>query len=278
MTSGEKKKFWTLKQNNVTQEPHEPFEHPPFVAHIPRTNLLPASVREKISLIKIQKILKRSAVAVIVVAAVLWLLQIGNIQSSENRLAAAQLESASIAANVAVLAPVGQLYQQITNQENFINDALASESVSSKVFATLQRVAGPKVDYTNITMNFTGIPRPDKAADPTNSLNSCPVADPFRMEITIGCISFTAQAPSRTEVSAFLDRAAASSMFVGPYVTSTTMGEGATGTSAVTFTGSMGISLKALKNQLSTEEIATLRLAAQAALTPTSTPSPGSAP
>ena len=278
MNSEQKKKFWTFKPKKDGPESQEPFEHPPFVAYMPRTNLLPTSVREKISLIKIKKALSRSAIAVIALAAALWILQIGSIQSSEDRLAAAQNESTSIAANVAVLAPVGQLYQQITNQEQFINDALASESVSSKVFSTLQRIAGPKVDYTNITMNFTGIPRPDKAADPSHSLNACPDADPFKMEITIGCISFTAQAPSRTEVSAFLARAAGSSMFIGPYVTSTTMGEGATGASAVTFTGSMGISLQALKNQLSTEEITNLRLAAQAALAPTSTPSPGSTP
>jgi len=257
---------------------HETFEHPVFVAYMPKTNLLPDSVREKISLIKVKKILRRSAIAVLVIAAALWALQIGNIQSSEDRLAAAQNDSIKIAADVAVLAPVGQLYQQITNQENFINEALASESVSSKVLAAMQRLAGSNVDYTNITMNFTGIPRPDQAADPNHLLNACPDADPFKMEITTGCISFTAQTPSRADVSAFLDRAAASSMFIGPYVTSTTMGEGATGASAVTFAGSMGISLKALKHQLSAEEIASLRLAAQAALTPTPKPSPGSTP
>lgn len=192
-----------------------------------------------------------------------WLMQNGAILDAEARLAAAQRESVSILNQVKALAPVGQLYQQITNQETFIQEALASEAIASDVLTELQDVAGPSITYSNIAMTFTGVPDPSRASDPIGSLNLCPDADPFGTEITIGCIAFTAQGASRADVSEFLIRMAGDPMFIGTYVTSTTVTESVGGRPQLSFTGSTGISIEALKTALTREQIDTILQAAQ---------------
>ena len=132
-------------------------------------------------------------------------------------------------------------------------------------------VAGPSITYSNIAMTFTGVPNPATASDPIGSLNLCPDADPFGTDITIGCIAFTAQGATRADVSDFLNRVAGNPTFIGTYVTSTTVTKNVGGATQLSFTGSTGISVEALKTSLTQEQIDAILQAAQPAPAPSDT-------
>jgi hypothetical protein len=264
-----KTSFWQLKRPGGTTADNHDVEHPAFQPTLPRVNLLPAAVREGITVRKIHRRFVFGALAVLIAGVGVWLLQNGTILDSEVRLTAAQRDNVFIGNKVKALAPVGQLYQQITNQETFIDEALSSEIVASDVLAELETVAGPSIAYTNIAMTFTGIPKANQGTSAAASLNLCPDADPFGTDITIGCIAFTAQGQTRSDVSAYLNRIAANPMFIGSYVTTTTVTKTPGGASQLSFTGSTGISTEGLKTLLTDEQIAALLLAAQPAPAPT---------
>jgi hypothetical protein len=263
--------FWRLKRSGGSTADAHDVEHPVFQPTLPRVNLLPAAVREGITVRKIRRRFVFGALAVLIAGVGVWLLQNGTILDSEVRLTAAQRDNVVVGNKVKALAPVGQLYEQITNQETFIDEALASEVVASDVLAELENVAGPSIAYTNIAMTFTGIPKANQGTSAAASLNLCPDADPFGTDITIGCIAFTAQGQTRSDVSAYLNRIAANPMFIGSYVTTTTVTKTPGGASQLSFTGSTGISTEGLKTPLTDEQIAALLLAAQPAPAPTDT-------
>ena len=229
--------------------------HSPFIATIPRVNLLPASVSESIAAGRIRRRFALGFLVILIAGVAVWLLQNGNILDAEARLASAQRDNVMLGAEVHDLAPVGQLYEQITSQEGFIREALASEVVASSILTDLESVGGTAIDFTNIAMTFTGVPDPAQASDPAASLNLCPDADPFGTDITIGCVSFTAQGKSRSDVSGFLERMAADPAFIGTYVTTTTITGTADGGPQLSFTGSTGISVQGLKTVLTQQQI-----------------------
>ena len=255
--------FWKLEIGRKKPVSIE-VEHPEFVRSLPRVNLIPASVRESIAVRKVRRGYVFGFVGILVIVTLVWLMQNGSILDQEARLTSAQNESAAISNQVKALAPVEQLYQQITTQEAFITDAVASEAVTSSLLEQLRAVAGSSVDYSSISVSFTGIPKPELSANPETALNECPNADPFGKDITIGCLTFSAQAPSRADVSKFLVRAEQNSFLVGPYVTASTITQDADGNNRLNFSGSAGISLDALRTSLTTEQIAALREAALA--------------
>lgn len=255
--------FWKLELGKKKPTSLE-VEHPEFERTLPRVNLIPADVRESISVRKIRRGYVFGFLGILVAVTLVWLMQNGSILEQEARLTAVQNESTTISNQVAALAPVEQLYQQITTQEAFITDAVASEALTSSLLEQLRAVAGPDVDYSSISVSFTGIPKPELSAHPETTLNECPNADPFGKEITIGCLTFSAQAPTRADVSKFLVRAEKNTFLVGPYVTASTITQDANGNNRLNFSGSAGISLEALRTSLTTEQIAALREASLA--------------
>jgi hypothetical protein len=262
------KRFWKFESSKSAKNAAAEVEHPPFEPRLPRVNLLPASVRESIAVRKIRRGFTLGLLGLLAVVVGFWLMQNGTILEAEGRLTTAQRENVAILNQVKALAPVGQLYQQITNQETFIQEALASEAVVSSVLTELQDVAGPSITYSNLSMTFTGVPDPATASDPIGSLNLCPDADPFGTDITIGCVAFTAQGATRADVSEFLNRMAENPTFIGTYVTSTTVTKTVGGAAQLSFTGSSGISVEALKTALTQEQLDAILQAAQPAPAP----------
>ena len=86
--------------------------------------------------------------------------------------------------------------------------------------------------------------------------NPCPNPDPFGAQLTVGCVAFTAIANNRDQVSAFLLALDGDSLFVGPFVNTTTVIEDTTTKQQrVTFTGTAGVSPEGLQVPLTEEQI-----------------------
>lgn len=251
--------FWKLQLGGKKKSEVVEVEHPPFIATLPAVDLTPESIRDSVAVRKIRRGFIFGGVGLVAVGMLIWLMQNGSILDAQARLTSEQNTNATVAAQVKALAPIEQLYQQITTQEAFISDAVASEAISSQVLAQLNSLAGNDIDFTGMTLTYTGIPKPKLSSNPAASLNTCPNADPFGKDITVGCLTFSATTDSRARISQFLNAAQANPYLVGPYVTATTVSQSATGANLLNFSGSAGISLKALRKALTDEQITEIR-------------------
>ncbi len=233
----------------------EDVEHPLFAHRLPRVNLLPASVPESFTLRRIRRIFIALALLLVVAVAAFWYLQKGQIDEAEARLSIAQAESTAVTAKLEALAPIKQMHEQITSEQELVATTLASEPqaalVIERLVATGAAGGGAPAEFTSIVIEYGGIP------ENGTLLNPCPNPDPFSSEITIGCVTFSGTAADRDQVSAMLNAMAADPLFIGPYVSNSTISEASSGNpGGVTFTGSAGVSLDALKTPLSDDRIA----------------------
>jgi hypothetical protein len=252
----EKKSFWKMdigaKRSKGTGADDE-VEHPPFVPVLPQVNLLPQSVKDSISVSKIRRDLIVTALLMAVVAGGVWYLQASKISRAEAAVAAATAENVKLRSDVEALAPVKQMYEQITRLQDLVTSTLASQPQAAVVIQQLMTAGdaagGKAINFSNTDVVYSGIPKPGDA------LNACPNPDPFGEEITIGCVSFSAAAENSGQVSDLLRTLEADPLFVGPYVTSLTVADVSGVTDAVAFSGSVGISLEGLKSKLTPEQL-----------------------
>ena len=214
-------------------------------------NLIPQLVRNSIAVRRIRKIFIWVGAVVVAAIAAVWLMQSASIMAAQSRIDQARLQAEELGAKVTALAPIGQLYALLDDQEGFLNGALTSQVRTADVLDAIKADAGKRVTFSNLAVTVTGIPQPNAQA---SDIPACPDADPFTTEIIVGCISFTAQGRDREDVSTFLEMADANPFFVDPYVTTTSIGETGGGQPQVTFSGSTGLSLDALVSPPTTEE------------------------
>ncbi len=259
----EKKSLWQMDISSIgrkdTSDTDGPVDRPPFTATLPSVDLLPQHVRESMSLARIRKWTAIVIVVMLVAVGALWWLQGSTIDRARDDLAAAKAQNRTLQAQVAALAPVKQMYEQITRLQNVVTTTLAAQPQASVVIDRLAQagtqVTGEPITLSNTDVTYTGIPQPGDA------LSTCPNPDPFGTAITVGCLTFSATATDRDQVSQLLRLLEDDPLFVGPYVTSSTATEvqaGAKGnktSSVVAFSGSAGISLEALSTALTQEEI-----------------------
>ncbi len=234
----------------------EAIEHAPFQPTLPRVNLLPSAVRQSIAMRKALRGFVALGIVLVLAFAGVWYLQSSTIATAEAALAEAQAESQEIEAKIAALAPVKAMFSEISGQQELVRKTMASQPQAAAVFAHLidlgEVASGPgaPVDFTSVTVGYQGIPVPG------GPVNACANPDPFGADITIGCVTFNATAGSRAQVADLLMRMETDPMFVGPYVDSTTVSTGTDPESDVVyFTGTAGLSVEALDQELSAEEI-----------------------
>lgn len=268
-----KKPFWQMElgKKKGADLTDEEVEHPPFVPTLPRVNLLPPAIRQSIAMRKLARNLIVVVLLVVVAFAGIWYLQGSRIADAEARLADAQVEGSKLQAQVEALAPITILADSLAAQKALVESTLASQPQASVVIQKLnedgrQAAGGKGLDFSNISITYQGIP---PAGGP---FNPCPNPNPFGVEITMGCITFNATASDRQQVSRLLEVMDADPMFVGPYVTSTAVSLDEKGKSAVTFSGTAGVSLDALETALTQEQIDAILTPPQPAATPGAKP------
>lgn len=264
----EKKSVWQMElgTKKAKEVEEEQIERPPFVPTLPQVNLLPEQVRDSLAIAKIRKGLIVAAVLVLAAAGGLWWLQGSQISQAESTLAAAQAENQQLQADLEALAPVKQMYDQITKLQDLVTSTLAAQPQAALVIERLaaagEAAGGNDIDFANAAVTYTGIPAPG------GELNPCPNPNPFDVEVTVGCLTFSATAADRAQVSELLRLMEADPLFVGPYVTNSTVTDLEGAADSVAFAGSAGISVDALATALTPEQL-------EAILTP---PAPEPAP
>ena len=249
-----KKSFWSMEIGHKSAA-DEKVEHPAFVPALPRVNLLPQSVHDGLARRRILRMTALLAVLLLAGGAAVWYLQGSRISDAESALAAANTEQTAINAKVAQLAPIKEMYKQISDQQELVKTTMASQpeatAVLEHLYQVAARAAGPDgITFTSASVSYQGVPKP---GDP---LNACANPDPFGNAIAIGCLTFEATAGSREQISQFLRLLDEDPIFVGPYVDSSTVAVGTDGSpTQVTFTGTSGISTDALSVPLTDDQM-----------------------
>jgi type II secretory pathway component PulM len=228
----------------------EPVEHEEFQPRLPSVDLLPDSVRARMRAAHMRRRFAFGGLLLLLVAAVVWTMQVGRISVAQAGLDAEQARSATLAGRAKALAPVVELNNEITSQKEFVQSTLASQPLAAAVTQSLMAHAKQAgvTDVSAVNVQYHGIPVPGGQLDP------CPDPDPFNDQITIGCLTFTANAGDRAEVGALLTALGTDPLFVGPYVTDTQVTE-ADGKTQVAFSGTAGVSPDALVTPLTEEEL-----------------------
>ncbi len=228
--------------------------HPPFQPRLPRVNLLPASVEVTFAARRVRRVLYAVGIVVALAFFAVWWQQSTSIADSERMLRAAQDANAQMRAQVDALAPVSALYNQITDEQALVATALASQPQAAAVVTRLLSAgaAAGSVRFDSVAVQYHGIP------EPGGTLNPCPNPDPFATDITIGCITVSGSGADRAEVSTLLTTLTVDPFFVGPYVNNSTIVQGADSDGRVSFTGTVGVSSRALTEQLTDEQVQTI--------------------
>jgi Tfp pilus assembly protein PilN len=254
-----KRPFWKMEIGRKSAAVDDHVVHETFVPSLPAVNLLPQAVKDSMAIGKIIRGLVVVGVLMVAVFGGIWYLQGTQIADAEARVDLATAENARLQKDVQALAPVKQMYEQITRLQDVVTSTLASQPQAAVVIDRLAAAGeaasagGPPIELTSATVSYSGIP------EEGDELNACPNPDPFGTDATIGCLTFNATAASREQVSALLRALEADPLFVGPYVTSTTATPTDGGKNAppqvVAFSGSAGVSLTALETALTPEQI-----------------------
>lgn len=251
-----KQSFWTMSIGGSGKSgADDHVEHEEFAPHLPGVNLLPARVRESIAIGKSRTLLLLAIVLLAAATMGLWWMQTGTVQQAEAALARSQKLHAELVDQTAALAPAKQFYSEVSTLEDLISMTLADQPQAREVLDRLNAAVAatggkPPIGILSAAVTYTGVPQPGEP------LSSCPNPDPFNEEITVGCLTFSASASTRAQVSDLLRSLEADPLFVGPYVTSTTAtGADEGGAGSVTFSGSSGISVEGLATPPTPEQI-----------------------
>lgn len=227
-------------------------QHAPFVATLPVVNLLPERIRTDITIAKVRKAAIAAVVMIVLVGALVWWQQGQRIDQATAQRDSVVATGVQLRAKVQALAPIQAMVTQLENQQQLVRTALAAQPQASAVVTRLLEAGAsagtPGIVFDSIAVTYYPIPGPG------GTLNPCPDPDPFGTELAIGCLTFTARATEREQVAALLRAMDADPLFVGPYVSNTTVAALAEGQS-VTFSGSAGISPDGLLTPLTAEQI-----------------------
>lgn len=262
---GRKSSIWTMEIGGSSSRPSgrraghsaddEPVDHPPFEPALPAVNLLPSSVTDAIGQRKVITAFMAAGVLLAAGAAVLWWVNGATIERGQDAVAQAEQQRAALQSDLDLLAPVQAFYASLTEQRDLVTRTLAAQPQSERVVSRLLAAgrAADGVDFGVVAVSYSGIPAPGDA------LNACPNPDPFGTDITVGCVSFDASAQSRESVTRLLELLDADSLFVGPFVGSSSISPGIDGAAdSIAFSGSAGVSVDALATPLTAEQIATI--------------------
>ena len=153
----------------------------------------------------------------------------------------------------AALAPVGELSSALTQTQSFVENQLKNQPQGTLPITALVRqaasVTGTSIPISSISITYHGLP------EPGDSLNPCPSPNPFDSDITVGCLTFAAVAESREQISEFLRNLEADELFVGPYVTGTSLATDLDGNTTVSVSGTVGLATGVLLDKPTDEEL-----------------------
>jgi hypothetical protein len=201
---------------------------------LPLVNLLSASEFERMAARRLRRRFVVGGIALIVLVGGAWTYQ-------HVRVAEAQ--------KLVAVAPVRTFVNGVAVQENTVQSAMVGEIYFSDVLDGIRDATPPGAQLATVAVILAA--PTDPAAGVT--VSACPGPDPFNTRPVVGCVTLSGTAATRAEVGDMVVQLGHSSLFVEPFIATTTTGE----TDEVTFSGSVGLSDKVFSKRYGVPEPAT---------------------
>jgi len=205
---------------------------------LPRVNLLPPEIAERVRLRKLQGGMVAAIVAAAGVVAALYLAASGHADTAHKQLVVQQAEQTKLQGQVAQLQNVSTVYAQVAARESMLRTAMGQEVQWSHYLNDLSLSLPTNVWITNL-----GITQAGAAGAPAAPAANAALGDPG-----IGKVSFSGVGLVHADVASWLESLAKEKGYANPYFANST--EALIGTrKTVNFTSSVTVTKDALSGR-----------------------------
>lgn len=215
-----------------------------LVPTMPSVNLLSQSEFDRMAARRLRHRFATGAVMLVLAIGAATGFQHVRVNEAEKLVAVEQAETDRLVAQTQVLAPVREYVTGVSLQEATVDAAMSGEVYVSEVLGGLREATPPGAQLTSIAVTLAPPAAEGATAGAAGgtaaTASACPGPDPYNTRVVVGCLQVSGTAASRAEVGDMVLALGGSMLFVEPFISTTTIGDG----QGVTFSGSVGLSQK----------------------------------
>lgn len=217
-----------------------------MVPVLPSVNILSQWVFERMAVSRLRRRFALAAFVLVLVIGAGWAIQGLRVDQAEKVLAVEQAETARLTAETSTLTPVKAYVATVGQQELTVQNNMAAEIYFSRVLEELQNATpyAARVETVSVALDpnagSVALGNAPAVGEEIPVESPCPGPDPFNTKLVIGCITLSGSATTRADVGEFVINLGNEELFVEPFISTTTAGDG----TGVTFNGSVGLSEK----------------------------------
>lgn len=211
---------------------------------LPSVNILSPWVFERMAVSRLRRRFAFGGFVLVLLAAGLWSVQHLRTEQAEQVLVVEQAETTRLTTQTNELAPVRAFVTGVEQQQQTVQETMADEIYFSRVLEGVQAATPAGATVESVAVTLAPQPaalEPGGTAPPEGSLpvvSPCPGPDPFNTKLVVGCITLSGSAASRADVGEFVISLGDDTIFIEPFISTTTTADG----EQVTFSGSVGLS------------------------------------
>ncbi len=224
----------------------------------PQVDLLPPEVRAGRKLGQTKRLLVLAVLAVVLLAVLGWVYAKFTLDSANQDLADAQVETDRLTAEQAKYAEVPQIQGQLSRANNALSSATATEVLWKPYFEALRAVTPAQVSYESLQVTMSN--------DPNAATSGDPLQQP-----SLGQVVFTARSVTLPDIAAWMDAVSAVPGLSDPWFTQASMTD-KDGSVYYQVSGTVQITSTALAHRFDTDPAAA---AASPSAAPSTAPSGG---
>jgi Tfp pilus assembly protein PilN len=217
-----------------------------LVPVLPSVNILSPWVFERMAISQLRQRFTLAGLVLILLVVAGWAVQGLRIDQAEKVLAVEQAETSRLTAETNELAPVQTFVATVGQHQLSVQNNMAAEIYFSRVVEELQNATpfAAHVESVSVALDpnagSVALWNAPAVGETIPVVSPCPGPDPFNTKLVIGCITLAGSAGSRADVGELVINLGNEELFVEPFISTTTTGEG----NEVTFSGSVGLSDK----------------------------------
>jgi Tfp pilus assembly protein PilN len=215
-----------------------------LVPVLPSVNILSPWVFERMAISQLRQRFTLAGLVLVLLVVAGWAVQGLRIDQAEKVLAVEQAETSRLTAETNELAPVRTFVATVGQQQLSVQNNMAAEIYFSRVVEELQNATpfAANVESVSVALDpnagSVALGNAPAVGETIPVVSPCPGPDPFNTKLVIGCITLAGSAGSRADVGELVINLGNEELFVEPFISTTTTGEG----NEVTFSGSVGLS------------------------------------
>jgi Tfp pilus assembly protein PilN len=217
-----------------------------MVPVLPSVNILSPWVFERMAVSRLRRLFTLAGLVLLFLAVIGWVIQGLRIDQAEQVLAVEQAETARLTVDTNELKPVETFVATVGQHQLSVQNNMAAEIYFSRVLEELQNATPYAANMESVSVALdpnagsVALGQEPEVGEVVPVVSPCPGPDPFNTKLVIGCITLSGSAGSRADVGELVINLGAEELFVEPFISTTTTGDG----NEVTFSGSVGLSEK----------------------------------